>query len=95
MQESPVKIPKSFQLAGTRWTVEECAVLGDAMGQCDSNTATIRLLKSLSPQTKAQTFCHELIHAILFTMGHVSHDEREVDAQGHLLHQFLQQMGKP
>jgi hypothetical protein len=86
-----MNIPKSFMLAGTRWTVEEHAAMGDLMGQCDSNAATIRLLKSLPDQIKAQTFCHELTHAILFTMGHGAHDEREVDAQGHLLHQFLQQ----
>ena len=35
-----------------------------------------------------QTFCHELVHAILFTMGKTTHEEEFVDAFGSLLHQF-------
>jgi hypothetical protein len=88
-----MKIPKSFNLAGMHWTVEETAAISD-MGHCDSETATIRLRKGLSPQVKAATFCHELEHAILFTAGKSEHDEREVDVHGNLLHQFLEQVLK-
>jgi hypothetical protein len=35
-----------------------------------------------------QTFCHELVHAIMFSMGHTNHDEIFVDAFGALLHQY-------
>jgi len=85
-----MKIPRSFLLAGTRWTVEETSVINE-MGHCDSQTATIRLRKDLSPQVKAATFCHELQHAIRYTLGLDEHNEQEVDAQGNLLHQFLEQ----
>jgi hypothetical protein len=88
-----VKIPKSFQLAGIRWTVEETSAISD-MGHCDSEGATIRLRKDLSDQVKAATFCHELQHAIRYTLGQDDHDEKEVDAQGNLLHQFMEQYGK-
>jgi hypothetical protein len=88
-----MKIPKSFTLAGILWTVEESNAISD-MVHCDNETATIRLRSDLSPQVKAATFCHELQHAIRFTTGHDDHDEKEVDAQGNLLHQFLEQFGK-
>lgn len=35
-----------------------------------------------------QTFYHELVHAIMFAMGHTQHDETFVDAFGGLLHQY-------
>jgi homoserine kinase len=88
-----LKIPKSFTLAGIRWTVEETAVISE-MGHCSAETATIRLRKDLPEQVKAATFCHELQHAILYTMGLDEHDEKLVDAQGNLLHQFLSQYGR-
>jgi hypothetical protein len=88
-----VKIPKTFTLAGIVWTVEETNAISD-MGHCDNETATIRLRSDLSAQVKAATFCHELQHAIRFTTGQDEHDEREVDAQGNLLHQFLEQFGR-
>jgi hypothetical protein len=88
-----MKIPRSFNLAGIRWTVEETSHISD-MGHCDSESATIRLRKDLSDQVKASTFCHELQHAIRFTLGHDEHNEVEVDQQGNLLHQFLEQFSK-
>lgn len=83
-------IPKTFTLAGIRWTVEETNVISE-MGHCSSEDAIIRLRKNLSPQVKAATFCHELQHAIRYTLGQDDHNEVEVDAQGNLLHQFLEQ----
>jgi hypothetical protein len=83
-----MKIPKSFQLAGVTWKVEETAAMHE-MGHCDSETATIRLRAGLADQMKAATFCHELQHAIRYTAGETDHDEKTVDAHGNLLHQFL------
>lgn len=88
-----MKIPKAFTLAGIRWSVEETDVISE-MGHCSAETATIRLRKDLSAQVKGATFCHELQHAIRYTLGKDEHDEVEVDAQGNLLHQFLEQYGK-
>ena len=73
--------------------MEETSVISD-MGHCDSETATIRLRKDLSAQVKAATFCHELQHAIRYTLGFDEHNETEVDQQGNLLHQFLEQYTK-
>jgi hypothetical protein len=88
-----MKIPRSFNLAGIRWTVEESDAITE-MGHCNSETAIIRIRTGLSDQVKASTFCHELQHAIRFTLGHDEHNEVEVDQQGNLLHQFLEQFSK-
>ncbi len=58
-------------------------------GHCDLEAATIRLRKGLPRQMREATFFHELIHAIKFSAGETQHDEREVDAFGNLLHQFM------
>ena len=76
-----MKIPKTFTLAGIRWTVEESNAFSE-MGHCSSETAVIRLRKDLPAQVKAATFCHELQHAIRYTLGLDEHCEKEVDAQG-------------
>lgn len=88
-----MKIPKTFLLAGIRWTVEESDAISE-MGHCAAETAVIRIRRGLSEQVKAATFCHELQHAIRYTLGKDDHDEVEVDAQGNLLHQFLEQWVK-
>ena len=88
-----MKIPKTFTLAGIRWTVEESDAISE-MGHCNAETATIRLRSGLAAQVKAATFCHELQHAIRYTLGKDEHDEVEVDSQGNLLHQFLEQYGR-
>lgn len=84
-----MKIPKSFQLAGITWTVIEADDLGGDFGDCNPRTAVIRILRALPKQIKQQTFCHEFVHARKFAMGETGHDEREVDAEAALLHQFL------
>lgn len=88
-----MRIPKSFTLAGILWSVEESDAITE-MGHCNAETATIRLRSGLADQVKAATFCHELQHAIRYTLGQDDHDEKEVDAQGNLLHQFLAQYSK-
>lgn len=88
-----MKIPKTFTLAGIVWTVEESSAISE-MGHCNAEEAIIRLRKGLTAQVKAATFCHELQHAIRYTLGSDEHNEVEVDQQGNLLHQFLEQCWK-
>lgn len=42
----------------------------------------------MNEQMTQQTFFHELVHAIMFTMGKLNHDEEFTDAFGSLLHQY-------
>ena len=61
----------------------------NAMGACFMGEAQLLLQKDLKKQVKEQTFCHELVHAILYAMGKNEHDEQFVDAFGVFLHQYL------
>jgi Zn-dependent peptidase ImmA (M78 family) len=57
-------------------------------GKCDVNTQTIYIREGMNEQTTKQTFYHELVHAIMFSMGHTQHDEIFTDAFGGMLLQF-------
>ena len=86
-----MKIPSSFQLAAITWKVEEVDKLIGAYGVTYLQDNVIQVLKDLKPPQKKQTFCHELVHAILFSMGkELPHDEQFVDAFAHYLHQYLE-----
>lgn len=83
-----MKIPKQFELGGMTWSVEQIDDLAD-LGRCLRDAQKIHIKKNEKAQTKQQAFCHELVHAIKFTMGETDHDEKEVDILGTLIHQFL------
>ena len=86
-----MKIPKSFKLGAITWTVSELKTLPSAMGVTTFDHAKIEVLEGLSTQVKKQTFCHELVHAILNSMGKpMPHDEEFVDAFAVFLHQYLE-----
>lgn len=48
----------------------------------------IYVREGLNEQMTQQTFFHELVHAIMFSMGHTTHDELFTDAFGSFLHQY-------
>ncbi len=84
-----MNIPSSFQLGGITWKVKRVKRLKGKYGDCDLAKTTIRILDTIDEKLKEQTFCHELVHAILFSMGKADHDEEFTDAFGFMLHQFL------
>lgn len=86
------KNPKSvvvttFQLAGFDWSVQFVKDLSE-YGKCDAMSQVISIREGMNEQSTKQTFYHELVHAIMFTMGHLQHDETFIDAFGAMLHQF-------
>ena len=86
-----MRVPKSFKLMGSRWTVEEVSDLV-ALGECHRDILTIKIRKGLKPAIKETTFYHELFHAMLFSVGLTDHNEEKVDLMGALMHQFLKTM---
>jgi hypothetical protein len=80
-------IPQSFYLVGCQWTVKFTEDLTE-YGKCDCTTFTIYLRSGMNKNFTEQTFFHELVHAVMFAMGHTSHDEVFVDSFGALLHQY-------
>ncbi len=82
-------IPNSFTLAGMKWKVKYEEIAGEH-GRTDLTKYVITIHPKYPQPIMEQTFCHELVHAIKFTMGDSGpHDEKEVDAFGYLLHQYL------
>jgi len=84
----------SFMLAGTVWDVYEVDHLTE-MGNCEPAQAMLRISRNMPVQAKESTFYHELVHAILYTMGRNDHDEVFVDSFGNLLHQFMNTFHEP
>ena len=80
-------VPSSFKLVGFEWTVKYVEDLSE-YGTCDYSTQTVRLRSGMGKAITEQTFFHELVHAVMFSMGHTQHDEIFVDAFGALLHQY-------
>ncbi len=90
-------IPTSFELGGIEWTVEDADFLAGNMGICHTIPSKIYLQSDLPQQIKEHTFYHELVHAILFSMGKPAdtHDEIFVDAFALFLHQFSKTLTYP
>ena len=86
-KNSKPNLPSSFHLVGCLWNVRYIEELSE-YGKCDCATQTIFLRAGMNKVFTEQTFFHELVHAIMFSMGHTQQDEVFVDAFGQLLHQY-------
>jgi Zn-dependent peptidase ImmA (M78 family) len=78
-----------FKLAGCTWAVVDTEM--PDLGSTNPDTCRILINKKLTGQDRDVTFYHELVHAIMFTMGERDHDERFVEGFAQLLHQYEQQ----
>ena len=78
-----------FKLAGMTWEV--IATDMPDLGASNPDLCKILINKKLTGQDREVTFYHELVHAILFTMGERDHDERFVEGFAQLLYQYEQQ----
>ena len=78
-----------FKLAGMTWKIvdNEMPDLGCSL----PDTCTILLSNKLKGQEREVTLLHEVVHAILFTMGERDHDERFVEGFAQLLYQYESQ----
>jgi len=85
-----VTVPKSFVMAGNRWTVRLRKKL-PGYGLCDFDSHTIFIAEVLNgrpttPEERFKTFIHEALHALEFTMGRKP-DEAFVSAAEQLIFQ--------
>ena len=86
-KETKPDVATTFNLAGSKWHVNYLCHM-EEMGKCDPERQVIHIRMDMNKQTTEQTFYHELVHAILFTMGKLNHDEEFVDTFGAFLHQY-------
>lgn len=86
-----MKIPKEYTLGAITWKVVQSDHLLGAYGATYQGKGIIEVLSDLPKQIKEQTFCHELVHSILFAMGkpQPEHDEAFVDGFATMLHQYF------
>lgn len=89
-----MKIPKKYKLGGVTWSVIFTHELFNAMGCCNNETGVLTIKNMDNPSITEQTFCHELIHSILYSMGRTEHNEEFVDTFAVFLHQYLSQTYK-
>jgi hypothetical protein len=87
-------IPDKFQLGAHTVSVLKDVPLKEAWGEWNNETKTMRLRKpsKRNPDTfYYQTFVHELVHAVLDTMGReeLSKDESFVDGLSEMLTQAV------
>ena len=80
---------KKFKLAGMDW--ETIRSETDALGYTDPDNSRIIINKKLQGQVAEVTFYHELVHAIMFTMGERNHDEKFIEGFAQLLYQYERQ----
>jgi hypothetical protein len=85
---------KEFTLGAIKWTIKiDNKRLNDLdnWGLCEYAKSLISLCdNNINEDLVEQTFCHELVHAILYSMGEneLCHNERFVQKFSLLLHQF-------
>lgn len=90
-----MNIPRRFKLFGSSWEVKQpnrVVIDGEKCdGYCDASNSVILLRRNLRREIKEQTFCHELIHAILFSLefNTLSNNEEFVELVAKALHQVM------
>jgi len=80
---------KKFKLAGITWVVKRTPMAD--LGSTNPDESVILINDKLEGQSYDVTLMHEIVHAILFTMGERNHDERFVEGFAQLLYQYEQQ----
>lgn len=86
-------IPRKFSLMGVTYKVKVVPVKDwpddETIGFCNLEEHVVSIFGGMSDVEKQQTFCHELVHAILDRMGEhdLNGNEKFVDVFGSLLHQ--------
>lgn len=84
---------KRIKVGPVWYSVEHVDDLKD-MGDCDEATATIRICTGMAVDVEAVTLMHEVLHAALFSLGHVKHSELLVDGLAYQLVQILRENPK-
>lgn len=96
-----MKIPKRMNIVGLEWQVDfDAQFCADRSvhGATSSDSQTIKLQPQCSRQLQEQTFIHELLHAVWWSMGLKEHfkdddEEKVVNSLANGLYQALNENG--
>lgn len=91
-----LKIPKSFMVFGLTIPTVWRGDMGTNVGEWTSHPPVIKLSttlldKHMPPARVHQTYCHEVVHSWLSSLGRkeMSENEELVEQLGNCLHQFI------
>lgn len=88
-----MNIPSQIKVGARVYNIIEvddgAGMQSDIVGQTDFRAQTIKLLHLASRQAREQTLLHEIVHAIAYDMGHMDHNEREIDLLANELHRLI------
>lgn len=97
-----MKIPEKIKVGGITYDIQICdpeslELQSTTIGHIWYQKQLIAISEALKDDLKAQTLCHELIHAISMAMGYnegdeVKLDESFIDAFASYLHQVIDQL---
>lgn len=67
----PRQFPKELTINGITWKVIFVDQIAGkhCLGLCDSETKTIQIKRRLAPKLRLDTFIHECIHALEYSIG--------------------------
>ena len=84
-------IPETVKVLGVPYTVERGGCEPDENGWCSPSKRVIAIREGLCPEEEAQTYLHELLHAILLQLARTDEyaDEQLVQGMAIGLHQAL------
>lgn len=83
-----MKIPTRVRIGPGDWYIV-VAPLTNEYGLCDEEKRTIVIREGMDSVMTRVTLWHELIHAMLYTLGYPKHNERMVDGLAYQLAQVL------
>lgn len=73
-----MKIPKAFKLGNKRWLVRELLRGGPVYGRAFPEHRVMHVVRfARTPAQRAETFWHEVTHAILHDMKHPQWDDEK------------------
>jgi hypothetical protein len=72
---------KSVKIGPMLYSVTEAPI--SEYGLIDYGKQIIVINSGLAPQAKQVTLWHEIVHGILYNLGHINHDEVMVDSLAH------------
>lgn len=82
-----MRIPSRFSLGGLEWTVRYKNLKSQGVqGLCHFSDCRVEIHIGLRKDMKEQVFLHELMHAVLYTVGSPEYrNEQLVDTTAHAL----------
>lgn len=86
------RIPTSFRMGAHTWRVKLCKMTG-LYGECDQDKHVIRIAseidgKPTTAETRFQTFIHEALHAVEYSLGRDT-DEQMVAGMEQMIYQLF------